>query len=63
MEVSALTGENVEKLFVTVGELKPICFCFTKFLVTSVDLHHSYNVKRFVTACATKLCAVVCNLN
>jgi len=28
MEVSALTGENVEKLFSTVGELKTDLFLF-----------------------------------
>lgn len=53
MEVSALTGENVEELFLTVGELVNFEDVFfsrsvAEFLVASVHLHHSYSVKRLL---------------
>lgn len=70
MEVSAKTGENVEKLFLAIGELyllrrflKLICVCCTKFSIASAHLHQSYNTKSFITACAPSLCAVVLNFN
>ena len=47
MEVSALTGESVEKLFLTVGELmnfEEVLVNFWLFLFT-FD-HHSYSVKK-----------------
>lgn len=57
MEVSALAGVSVEKLFLTVGELTSFEEVFfsrsvAEFLVVSVHLYHSYGVKRFVITCA-----------
>lgn len=57
MEVSALAGVSVEKLFLTVGELTSFEEVFfsrsaAEFLVVSV---HSYGVKRFVITCAASL--------
>ena len=53
MEVSTLTGENVEKLFLTVGELMSFEGVFfrrpvAEFLVVSVHLHHSYSVSYYL---------------
>ena len=46
MEVSALTGENVKKLFLTIGELENSKR--TKFSIGFVHLHQGYNAKRFL---------------
>lgn len=64
MEVSALAGVSVEKLFLTVGELTSFEEVFfsrsvAEFLVVSVHLHHSYGVKRFVITCAASLSFII----
>jgi len=45
MEVSALTGENVDKLFLTIGELE--ISNRTKFSIGFVHLHQGYNAESF----------------
>jgi len=66
MEVSALTGENVEELFLTIGELEisevfsiRSGLNFDRFLPPSSGLQ----CKKFFIACAVNLCTFVVNLN